>query len=67
MAERAIETVQHAARVERVGSSDYGHVRGACSCGWGARTWHSRKTAEGTTLAQRDADDHVRYSSRASS
>ena len=53
------ESVTHNAYIKRIGSSDYGHVQGACSCGWGG-TWHSRRTVEGARLAVRDAADHKR-------
>lgn len=50
---------KHSPNVERIGSSDYGHVRGVCSCGWISRVWNSRRTVEGARLAQRDADQHA--------
>jgi hypothetical protein len=54
----------HEATSERHGSADYGHVRGACSCGWTARAWHSRRTVEGYRLAERDAAEHVTAAQR---
>jgi hypothetical protein len=50
--------IKHSSRVERIGSSDYGHVRGVCSCGW-VSPLYPRRTAEGRVLAERDADRHV--------
>lgn len=54
----------HEPTTERKGSSDYGHVRGTCSCGWGSRVWHSRRTVEGSRLAERDAREHAAAATR---
>lgn len=52
-----------AARIERYrapsGNRDEDRFRAVCdSCDWKSPAWHSNRTIEGRTLAERDAQDH---------
>jgi hypothetical protein len=42
------------------GNRDADRFQAVCSCGWRARATHSNRTAEGRSLAERDAEDHQR-------